>query len=72
MQEDILEKYYKDVFGKYEGMPAFSELTQDQKYYMKNSLMYSRYKASIEINELVSKLRNLFFGFIEKLFHRKE
>jgi hypothetical protein len=68
MQEDILEKYYKDVFGKYEGMPDFSELTQDQKYYMKNSLMYSRFAANWHLKKLAMLILEPVFKFIQKAF----
>lgn len=68
MQEYTLEKYYKEVFGKYEGMPDFSELTESQKMHMERSSMYARYKAGIAIQRLINTLRDYVFGFIEKIF----
>lgn len=68
MQENTLEKYYKEVFGKYEGMPDFSELTESQKMHMKQSSMYARYKAGAAIQQLIDTLRGYIFSFISKIF----
>jgi hypothetical protein len=68
MQDDIFEKYYNDIFGEYEGMPEFSELTQDQKYYMKNSLMYSRFAANWHLKRVTRLVVEPVFKFIQKAF----
>lgn len=68
MQEYTLEKFYKEAFGKHEGMPDFSELTESQKMHMEQSSMYARYKAGAAIQQLMDTLRGYIFSFIAKIF----
>jgi len=68
MQEEIFEKYYKDGFGQYEGMPDYSTLTQQEKERMSKTMAYSVFALSFQLRKLAWLIVEPVFKFIERIF----
>lgn len=66
MQEEILEKYYKDGFGQYEETPDYSTLTKQEKNRISKTLAYSMFALRFQLRKLAWLIAEPVFKFIER------